>query len=954
MSGSQPTSRLKQFLAAHAKDKESLCPRNDRSCVVDFLEEIESMVARDAEHALASANALISHLETADSGDLAARAMRAASTATAYLGHHEDSIQLTRLAREKAQISNHPVEAARALVAGMQALCKTGRIDEAITDGEQARIELLEAKEPILAARVDLNLGSVLKVRGEIEQAMVHLGRVIDVLPEDDPIRPHALNTVGECRLVLDDHVGADAAFKDAADLLGEDGGLATAIIIGNRADVAAREGRLQEAIDLYADARQRCAALGAQGQVARLMVEAAEALEHSGLLDEALAELESALPMLEAAELAFETARGLLAMGRLHLRARRHELACECLHSATLKFHALGNNLLANRSLLAAAEACILTQRLDEAAVRLAMVARDIDGPFDKALLAHHEGLLHEAKDDFPAALQSAQAAYQFAEPLQIQPLLVDLKARLSQLLRKTGKLDAAIESGRVATEKADAIRSGFQGNRLRAAFLASRIAAHESYVAALIESGSEKNTQLAFETVERARSRGLIERISQHLDGMDLRTTNDSDVTKIRTRLNALYAALANDGFEDQRRLQSTQRQREIDALEIKLDRRLVELEQAAPAIDLPLSTDDVFASLPKGTALIEYFLAGGRMIAFTILDSSLQVTQFDVPENNLENLVTELHFQCRRRLRGEPGPMVEERMQTSCDSILQQLHDSIVAPLPKKVREANRWLVIPHGPLVAVPFHALMDGNTYLLDRTTIATAPSAAAAIRLADAKDRGEGTLVATVGDELAPSIREEGDAVAAIYSDAQRIEENSATASAVLDALTRVRIAHIACHGRFLAGSPRSSGLRLADRWLTVRDIHELKASPPIVILSGCETGLHPRDGADELLGLTRGFAAGGSRAVVASLWSVHDAASTRLMTRMHQHLANKYRKPDFYVSSALRDAQLELRSERPHPAFWAPFFCSECPPMNEAPVTKVAYAEYSSEGTAR
>ena len=238
----------------------------------------------------------------------------------------------------------------------------------------------------------------------------------------------------------------------------------------------------------------------------------------------------------------------------------------------------------------------------------------------------------------------------------------------------------------------------------------------------------------------------------------------------------------------------------------------------------------------------------------------------------------------------------------------------------------------MVVPHGALVSMPFHALLDEDTFLMDRTCIATAPSAAVAVRLGKSTDRGQGTLVATVSDALAPAIQEEGLAVADLHHDVIRIHDDEVTAERLLEELARARIAHVACHGRFLAGSPRSSGLRLADRWLTVRDIHELDSAPEIVILSGCETGLHPGDGANELLGLTRGFAAGGSRAVVASLWSVHDTASTRLMTNMHHQLAESIGEAPLQVAQALRSAQISLREERPHPAFWAPFFCAECP----------------------
>ena len=156
------------------------------------------------------------------------------------------------------------------------------------------------------------------------------------------------------------------------------------------------------------------------------------------------------------------------------------------------------------------------------------------------------------------------------------------------------------------------------------------------------------------------------------------------------------------------------------------------------------------------------------------------------------------------------------------------------------------------------------------------------------------------------------------------------LSEEEATAERIQEALTGVQFAHIACHARFMPESPRSSGLKLHDRWFTIRDVHELPHSPPVVVLSGCETGLHPEEGADELLGLTRGFAAGGTRAIVASLWSVNDNTSTQLMAEMHAHLAGIANLSGGAVTRSLGRAQRALRDQHAHPAFWAPFFCSE------------------------
>ena len=266
----------------------------------------------------------------------------------------------------------------------------------------------------------------------------------------------------------------------------------------------------------------------------------------------------------------------------------------------------------------------------------------------------------------------------------------------------------------------------------------------------------------------------------------------------------------------------------------------------------------------------------------------------------------------------------------MQSACEDVLRTLHRQLVDPLPSSVRSAPRWLLVPHGPLSAVPFHALLSDDGYVLDRNMITTSPSAAMAIRLASTRVHGEGVVVATVSDRNAPLIHQEGENVAAFHRDVTRLDGEAATSDAVLAGLARARVAHLACHGRFLPGSPRSSGLRLADRWVTVRDIRELPATPSVVVLSGCETGLHPQLGANEILGLARAFAMRGTRTVVASLWSAHDSASTSLMTSMHASIAEAVSQEDLALGHALAEAQKSLRDEKPHPAYWAPFFCAE------------------------
>lgn len=924
MSDLEPN-RIDAFLEADPAARRALIASGgDREAIIGGL---EALVGRDASKVVEVGRAMIDVLED---GTTKARTLRSITTALAYLGRHHESIDTSVLARKVAQSSGDPIESARALVAAMHPLCESGRIDEAIAGGEEARRELIASGAPELALRVDLNLGNVRKMQGNAEKALEHLQRVTDALESDDPILPHALNAEGECHFVLDDMAAADSAFEEASRILGEDGGIAAAIVIGNRADVASREGRVEEAIDLFTEARRRSDALGVTGHSARLTMETGGALEGAGLLDEAAQQIESVLDVLEASEQRFEHARALMILARIDLVSHRFDRAVERSDRASRGFLELGNRRLVDRATLIAIEASIAEGALEAARARLAGVVESETGPVTRIGRFSMEAELHAREQRWDDAIESARRASETAAELGVIPIMIECDSRLARMQIRGGRQDDGIQTARKAVTSIEGIRSGFGASRIRAAFLASRTAAYESLVEGLVGIGDEASTREAFEIMERSRNRGLVERSLERIGFDDEQRPEDDAVRVLRRRLLSLYAAMDPDGLDDQRRIRIDARQAEIDELEIELDRIMLATDRRAASVEVTMGVEEIGASLPSDTALIEYFVADGRLLAFTILANDLKVVDTGVGVAELSTAVTELHFQCRRRLRGHPGPRVAARMHDACDAVLRELHRRVVAPLPESVRTASRWLVVPHGPLVAVPFHALLSDDGYVLDRTVVTTASSAGIAVRLSRTPDRGRGVVVATVSDDRAPSIREEGERIAALHDDAIRLDGDAASAEAVLAGLARARVAHLACHGRFLPGSPRSSGLRLADRWVTIRDIRELPATPPVVVLSGCETGLHPQLGANELLGLSRAFAMQGTRTVIASLWSVHDSSSTALMTFMHEAIIARTSEPSGSLALPLIEAQKKIRTENPHPAYWAPFFCTE------------------------
>jgi CHAT domain-containing protein len=249
------------------------------------------------------------------------------------------------------------------------------------------------------------------------------------------------------------------------------------------------------------------------------------------------------------------------------------------------------------------------------------------------------------------------------------------------------------------------------------------------------------------------------------------------------------------------------------------------------------------------------------------------------------------------------------------------LHALYKSLVAPV-ESLLPARDLVLVPYGPLHSLPFHALFDGESYLLDRFTISYAPSASIfAYSHREMEDRAGQALILGVDDLQTPFIQEEVRSIAAVVPGARLLLGPDATEQALREYGYESRLIHIASHGYFRRDSPMFSSIKLADSYVNLYDLYHMNLPVDLLTLSGCVTGLNTVIEGDELLGLTRGLLYAGARSLLLSLWDVDDNSTAEFMKDFYKQLGTRRRKAD-----AVRAAMLNLRQRYAHPFYWAPF----------------------------
>jgi CHAT domain-containing protein len=128
-----------------------------------------------------------------------------------------------------------------------------------------------------------------------------------------------------------------------------------------------------------------------------------------------------------------------------------------------------------------------------------------------------------------------------------------------------------------------------------------------------------------------------------------------------------------------------------------------------------------------LDEETALVEYFIARGAVLAFVVTRHSVQVQTLPVDVPTVQSIYRLLRLNLESLPRSTPQRLAA--LTANAQALLHRLYQGLIAPLDQKLRAYLRWIVVPYGPLHYLPFQALYDGAQYLVERHEISYLPGA---------------------------------------------------------------------------------------------------------------------------------------------------------------------------------------------------------------------------------
>lgn len=871
-----------------------------------------------------------------------AQSWRTLANALYFCGHNREAIHAHERALAGFEPLNDRTEIARTLSASIQPLILVGEYDRAHRAAARAREIFAAENNNRRLANLEINVGNIFHRQDRFPEAMEQYDHAYVEYQRFNDVEGMAvaMHNSAVSLICMNDFPRALATYQRSRELATQNNmPLLAAQADYNIAYLYFFRGEYSRAIEMLRDVRERCTQVGDYYHLALTHLDQSEIyleLNLSAEAEEMAAEAHSQFLKLE---MGYEAAKSLAFQAIAVGQQGKSFLANELFERSRGMFVQEQN--LVWPWLLDLYRAVILYNegRLFESR-RLCLGALEFfkTSPLrGKAVLCQLLlARLALRNGDAAAARGICSAALDHLATLEIPALAFRAHFLMGQIAESTEQPEAAYQAYQSARESLENLRSSLRGDELKIAFMRNKLEVYEALVDLCLHremgGAGSGDSQEAFHYMEQAKSRSLTDLLFSGDGAFPAQEAGQSELVRkirgLREELNWYYHRIEQEHLrhEDRSPERIAQLQEQARAHENDFLRALHELPasenkavQLRPAA--PVTLQALRAAMPTGTMLVEYFAVRERFVAAMITHDSFQIVPL-TPVSRVKEILRMLEFQIAKfRFRGDYLATFKQPLLEATQAHLRELYDELMAPILDG-SAARHLIVVPHHVLHYVPFHALYDGEQYVIDRVQMSYAPSATIYALCHEKVANTDGpSLILGVPDPQAPLILEEVQAVAGSVPKPELFVGDRASVDTLKEKGPQASVVHIAAHGTFRNDNPMFSRIRLGQSYLSLYDLYHLELPAELITLSGCATGMNVVAVGDELLGLARGLLSAGAQTLLLTLWDVNDKSTAEFMRAFYADLQKTGDKP-----GAMQRAMQDLRLRYPHPYYWAPF----------------------------
>lgn len=354
---------------------------------------------------------------------------------------------------------------------------------------------------------------------------------------------------------------------------------------------------------------------------------------------------------------------------------------------------------------------------------------------------------------------------------------------------------------------------------------------------------------------------------------------------------------------------------------------------------------SSKEIQRKLNSNQSLIDYVISsqeddGSReLFIFVIGKDGLSISEQNLSQEFWNSLSYYLES-----LSSQPEYTSSLAAYDSLKTASYHLYSKLFQPI-ESLLKAKDLIIVPDAELLLLPFESLISSNAkeeiinfsglpYLVHNYCISYALSGSLAFSNREISYRKPQVVAFAPGigklsgsdNETLEKARDEIDVAAQLFP-GSFYYDSDATKAKFLQYNTGNDILHFAMH------SNRGSFIELegslefypdgSDNKLWGYEISFLDIESPLVVLSGCNTGLGKINSAEGVFSLSRNFMEAGAESIIQTLWSVDDGASSSIIQEFYKNIA-KGRKKNISLHRAKKDYLAGVSPFFAHPYYWS------------------------------